>query len=299
MFPTLNTIGSTITSNPIDCQYINDIIVTNGIYDDLYATRIDENIKEPESFVIPDEWDSATYLHAKFNGDIFSGNSNFGVENTTNILIKRRIKGTYQWMPLFDILASSSADYNFVVIDPYGASGVTYEYAAVPIINGVENNYSIMECTVTFDNLIIIDPDETYGTPFDVSLSLTKNNTSSTILPIESKYPIYVANAINDYYTGNISATFINMVGCEVDEDTNHMEYRDKIMSFLNNRNIKYIKHPKGQCWLASIGTTIEDTDNGTPYTHSLSFDFTEVGDIYSNEDMDKFGMLDVGEEWW
>ena len=182
----------------------------NGVYDDLYATHINERIKEPNEFVVPSEWDEETYFHAKFNGDLYSGNADFGVENTTNIIVKRRKKGTYKWLPLFNIDADSSEDYNFAILDPYAASGITYEYAVVPIVNGVEGTYSIAECTVDFDSLIIIDKDETYFTPFDIEYSQQKNNTSSTIVPIGSKYPIYVANALNDYLSGNISATFIS-----------------------------------------------------------------------------------------
>ena len=34
-------------------------------------------------------------------------------------------------------------------------------------------------------------------------------------------------------------------------------------------------------------------------YNYKISFDFTEVGNIESNEDMNRFGFLDIGEEWW
>lgn len=298
MFPTLKMIGQTITSSPVQFQYVNNIVIKNGIYDDFYATKIDESIKASDSFTIPTEWDSATYLHAKFNGDIYSGNVDFGVDNTTNILVKRRKKGTYKWFPLFDIPASCSADYNFVVIDRYASSGVVYEYAVVPIINGMEASYSIEECKVQFDNLVIVDKDNIYATPFDIKMSQSKNNQSSTIVPIESKYPIYVSNAINDYYTGNISATFIRMNGCEINYER-PSEYQDEVMSFLNNRKIKFIKHPDGHSWIASVGNTVSDTDNGHPMAHGISFDFTEVGDIESNEDMSRYGFLNIGEEWW
>lgn len=88
MFPSLKMIGSTVTSHPIPLNYVNNIVIKNGVYDDFYATAIDESIKEPDSFIVPESWDSATYLHANFNGNIYSGNSDFGVENTTNVLFK-------------------------------------------------------------------------------------------------------------------------------------------------------------------------------------------------------------------
>ena len=291
-------IGQTISSLPIDLNYINYVKVENGIYDDLYVTGINEEVKEANNFVVPENWDSETELHAKFNGNLYAGNTDFGVENTTNIIVKRREKGTYQWFPLFNIEADSSEDFNFVIIDPYASSGVTYEYAVVPIINGLEGTYSIAEVKVEFDSLIIIDKDDTYSTPLDIEYSQQKNNTSSVVMPITSKYPIYVANALNDYYTGNISATFIEISNRTFVLD-NTTKYREKVLDFLNNRKIKYIKEPFGKCWIASVGNAISDENNGHHDAHGISFDFTEVGSIESNEDMNKFGFLDIGEEWW
>ena len=291
-------IGQALSSLPLELNHIDYVKLENGVYDDLYATHINERIKEPNEFVVPSEWDEETYFHAKFNGDLYSGNADFGVENTTNIIVKRRKKGTYKWLPLFNIDADSSEDYNFAILDPYAASGITYEYAVVPIVNGVEGTYSIAECTVDFDSLIIIDKDETYFTPFDIEYSQQKNNTSSTIVPIGSKYPIYVANALNDYLSGNISATFIEVVNRQIIFD-NTVKYREKVLDFLNNRKIKYIKEPFGKCWIASIGNAISDENNGHHDVHKISFDFTEVGNIESNEDMNRFGFLDIGEEWW
>ena len=290
-------IGQTISSLPVSLDYINYIKLENGIYDDFYATHVNKEIKEPDNFVVPEQWDEETYLHAKFNGNLFSGNADFGVENATNLVVKRRKKGSYEWFPMFAIDADSSDDFNFVIIDPYAASETTYEYAVVPIINGVEGTYSISECKVSFDRLVIIDADATYSTPYDVRYTQQKNNTSSTILPIGSKYPIYVANAMNDYYTGSVSATFLEY-SCGK-EFSDPVEYREKVLDFLNNRKVKFIKEPLGRCWIGVIGNAISDENEGHHYIHKISFDFTEVGNIESNEDMGKFGFLDIGEEWW
>lgn len=296
----MNIIGRTLSSVPVDFSYIKKIKIENGIYDDFYATGVNENIKDVNNFAVPNKWDEETYLHAKFEGNIFSGNADFGVENTSNIIIKRRKKGTYKWLPIYNIDVNSSDDFNFIIIDPYATSNVTYEYAVVPIINGLEGEYSIAEIRVEFDELIIIDKDSVYSTPFDISVSQQKNNTSSIILPISAKYPIYVANANNDYFTGNVSATFLSpFVTSDTDSNDGIIEYRDEVLDFLNNRKVKYIKDPFGKCWIASIGNTISDENQGHNYKHAISFDFTEVGDCESNEDMSKFGFLNIGEEWW
>lgn len=291
-------IGQTISSLPLGLNHINHVKIENGIYDDLYLTHINEDIKPSGKFSVPDVWDEETYLHAKFNGTLYSGNADFGVENTTNIIVKRRKKGTYKWFPFIALDADDSEDYNFIVVDPYAASGATYEYAVVPIINGVEGEYSIAECKVNFDDLVIIDKDETFSTKFDIKYSQQKNNTSSSVLPIESRYPSKVSNAVNDYYTGNISATFLEIENGEI-KTTNVTQYVEKVLDFLNNRKIKFIKEPNGKCWVASIGNAIPDDCSNHHDVHTISFDFEEVGSTTSNEDMNKFGLLDIGQEWW
>lgn len=291
-------IGQTISSLPVNFDYINHIKIRNGIYDDLYVTHINEELKTPNTFSVPDKWDEETYLHAKFSGNLFAGNTDFGIENTTDIILKRRKKGTYQWFPLYHIVVNSIDDFNFVLVDPYAASGTIYEYAVVPIVNGVEDTYSLAECEVSFDNLVIIDKDDSFSTSLDIEYSQQKNQTVSTILPIEAKYPIFVSNASNDYYTGNISATFLETLDGEY--ITSHTSsYRERVMEFLNNHKVKFIKEPYGKCWLAAIGSSISDSNNGHPEAHLISFDFTEVGDIESNKDMNRFGLLNIDEEWW
>lgn len=293
----MRMIGQTLSYLPIPLDHVDYMKVENGIYDDLYATHINKAVKQPNDYVVPDNWDEETYLHAKFNGNMISGNSDFGVENTAYILVKKRRKGTYKWFPFEVLEVDSSDDFNFVVFDKYGSSNTEYEYAVVPIIEGVEGTYFTADCKVSFNHLIIIDKDETYATMYDIQYNQQKNNTSSTVLPYQSKYPISVSNASNDYYTGNISATFIKDENCEPVLD-GMVEYQEKVLDFLNNRKVKFIKDPHGKCWIASIGTTVTDDLIATDL-RKISFDFTEVGDIESNEDMKKFGLLDISEEWW
>lgn len=294
-------IGVTISSAPIELNYINYVKIENGIYDDVYSTHVNDSVKSSFDFNVPDEWDTETYFHAKFNGDLSSGNTDFGIKNTSNIIVKRREVGKYQWMPLFNIEVDSVSDFDFTLTDPYARSYTSYEYAVVPIINNEEWTYSISDPVyVSFDCLVIIDKDDRYSTLFDISINQQKNNVSTNVVPIGAKYPIYVSNAMNDYYTGNISATFLNYDCSSHDIDENEViRFRYEVLDFLNNKKPKYIKDPFGRCWIATIGTAITDDENGGIATHKISFDFTEVGNISSNEDMNKFGLLELEKEWW
>ena len=294
-------IGQTLSSLPIDLNYVNYLKIENGIYDDMYATHINESLKSSGDFCVPEEWDEETYIHAKFSGNLYAGNTDFGIDKVTHIVIKRREIGEHKWMPLMVKEINSVNDFTFTETDKYAISNTDYEYAVVPIIDGEEWNYSISEpCEVSFDCLVVLDKDEGYSTLYDIDISATKNNTSSTITSWGKKYPIYVANAFNDYYTGDVTATFINMDCNNMNPSVKEVtKFRNKLMDFLNNRKIKYIKDPLGRCWIACIGTSITDEDGGHPIAHKVSFNFTEIGDVNSNSDMYKYGFLNIGREWW
>lgn len=295
------TIGlTTITSLPLSLNSVDYVRIENGNYNDVYASHILSE-SNPYTYNVPEEWEDGAYFHSRFNGDLNCGNSKYGLDNTTNLIIKRREYGNHKWMPLFNIDIFSLDSFNFSIVDPYVAANTIYEYAAVTIVDGEEFNYCISEpCEAKFNNLYIMDVDERYLTPYDISISQQKNNTSSTIVPIQNKYPIYVANASNDYYSGNISATFLNYDCVEGDISLkDSLKLRNNILNFLNNKKPKYIKDPFGRCWIAAIGTVISDEETDCKDIHKISFDFTEIGDTLSNEDMNTFGFLEIEKEWW
>lgn len=294
--------GQIISDTPSDgMENITDFELSNAVFDDFYGKHIEETDTTID-IIPPKQWILGTYFHAKFSGNTYCGNADFDVDNTKDILVKRRKKGEFKWFTLYDIPATGAEDYIFTVYDPYAPKGAL-EYALVPVINGVETDYSIGEIYYDFDGLMLIENDKTIWTVTDIELDEQKNTQVGVSNTLEGKYPYVFFNGENDYYTGSLSATFIKLLDvpgrCFADtSDELHAHYAE-VMDFLNDRRAKILKYADGRVRMIEITTPPSDSSPDHFDKHTISFDYTEIGDPYSNEDMNNYGFLDVGEEWW
>ena len=71
------------------------------------------------------------------------------------------------------------------------------------------------------------------------------------------------------------------------------------MLDFLVNENVKILKYFDGRSFMVEITDVPTDTSSEHPDKHTISFTFTEVGNLLSNEDMYVNGFLDISEEWW
>lgn len=131
--------------------------IENGVFDEVY---LDSDIQREHGTAIPD-WGYSTILDAKFHNNLLAGNVDFSLSAISAMVIKRRKKGSYKWTTIHQIPINDEDDFDFYYNDITVASQTTYEYAAVPIINGVEGTYQVIDVAVAFDGAFIIDP--TYG----------------------------------------------------------------------------------------------------------------------------------------
>ncbi len=150
---------------------------------------------------------------------------------------------------------------------------------------------------------MLIENDKTIWTVTDIELDEQKNTQVGVSNTLEGKYPYVFFNGENDYYTGSLSATFIKLLDvpgrCFADtSDELHAHYAE-VMDFLNDRRAKILKYADGRVRMIEITTPPSDSSPDHFDKHTISFDYTEIGDPYSNEDMNNYGFLDVGEEWW
>lgn len=291
--------GAPLETAPIsEVKNITVVTLSNAAYDDLYAVRMGG----PPSFEGPppalEEWTENTFLHARFDGDIYCGNTDFGVNNTTNLLVKRRKKGEFQWMTLFDIPAVKVEDYEFTVHDPYAPIG-TLEYAVVPIINGYESEYSITEIEYDFDGLLLIERDRTIWTLTDIVISEEKNSQIGVCNTIFGKYPYIFQQGENDYFTGTLSATFIEPENHRLADTGRFHRHYAEVLEFLNDRKPKILKYDDGRIRLISVTSPPTDVADEHRDKHTISFRYAEIGSVDSNQDMNSYGFLDVGEQWW
>lgn len=291
---------SIISTEPI-LHEINDVTISGAIFD---ALRIDTEITS--DFDISEEWTETTKLLALFDGNLYSGNVDLSVKNTSDLIVKRRKYGEFSWFNMFDIPVENADSFNFNIIDRYANACTQYQYAVVPIINGLEGEYNFgrneltdeeyIECE--FDGIVILDRDTEYSTFLNLEMEFQKNQGSNYIVPLNSKYPYIVNNDLNNYYSGSISAAFLKFENCEY-QKLDSVQYREDFLNFLINDNFKILKIYDGRSYMIEIVDTPTDSNSEHPELHIISFNFVEVGDPLSNEDMYLNGFLDISEAWW
>ena len=146
-----------VISTPTDIDNINKIELSNGIYDELFVTN---DVESELAETIQQEWDFNTILHATFDGNALAGNINWAIDTISDIAIKRRKVGEFDWITLETKEVNSFDDFSIVGIDKTAAPNFEYEYVVIPILNGIEGNYSsATPLKVTSNSLVILDKD--------------------------------------------------------------------------------------------------------------------------------------------
>ena len=285
---------NSLSITPSNASNINDITLKNGVIDDLHITR-DTSYAFTTT---PPDWDYDTILHALFNGNLHAGNVDFSIEQCSAIRIKRRKKGEFQWMTLFEIPIEKVEDFNFERFDYLVRANVEYEYGFFAILNDIEGSPDINSIECKFDGVFIVGRDKIFNTLLDIEHSEKRNRPVGVINTIDKKYPITVSNGNNNYYSGNVKGTFVELdkTTCEFNfEDS--WKYREKLDEFLYDGESKILKFDRGQMWLVNIVDRQPDTNNGHPDFVTSEFSWVEVGDCENFEDLYDAGLLDY--EGW
>lgn len=283
-----NTIDRTSTN----VSSIDSFKIKNGIYDDLYISKNTNRIYET---TIPTVWNFDSLLYATFENSLNAGNVDFTLDQVSSIRIKRREKGTFNWITLFEIIISDENDFYFEKFDRYARSNIEYEYASIPVLNGVEglsyNNSVLSE----FEGLAIIEKEVAFKTILEVNLQSQKNRPNTIVNTIDRKFPFVVSNGMNNYYSGSANGLFV-----ETDYTTgqfkteNGWAYRDQLMEFLQNGKPKILKHYDGRMWLVAIVGDPSEQVDGHPDKVITYFEWVEVGDCNSSRDLYDNNFIDV-----
>lgn len=134
---------------------IHSVWLGNAIFQEFYVT-VNTGIDTGTPF--PPGWGSDVLMHGDFTkGTLQAGNcGDFNCEYTSDILIKRREKGTFRWTTLFHRKINDDIDFQLFFYDRYARSNVLYEYALVRVYEREEREYIIRECYSEFDGYFII-----------------------------------------------------------------------------------------------------------------------------------------------
>lgn len=285
-----------LNSAPSTVENITSTKLTNAIFDHFNVTR---DTTLPTNMDIPDNWTYETILNAAFDGTTSAGNLDYMVEQIGGIKIKRRVKGQFNWLTLSYVPISEVDDLAFTFNDFLNAYDTEYEYALVPVVNGVEGEYIIDEVLSKFSGVFIGDAYQSFKFLFDVNYtSNARNQQIGTFMPLGREYPIIVANGVLSYESGTFTGTILN----DDFEQTGQINRaaivakKDAIKDYLTNKKPKILKDWNGNVWLVMIVDNVPvnykaGSGMGIP---QVQFNWVEVGKADNQQDLFDAGIVNI-----
>lgn len=278
---------------PVNAGGFTEVEIYRAIYDHIDISS-DTTIT---SKLPPTQWDYGTIMDCDFNGNISGGTIKDFSSGVTEIRIKRRKAGEFDWSIIKSYKISSSEDLSFVFNDYMTAQATEYEYAYVPVFGSVEGQYAISTVMSQFDGVFICDA----NTIFKFNMGVEYGSTD-TVQQIGSfnvlgrKYPVVMSNGLANYQTGQLSG----LVLPDDFEDTRkidgvaNVQQSKKLLEFLTNKKPKIIKDRNQNEWLVIIQSpSLSYVNSAGQSVISASMQWTEIGDANSKDDLVKAGMME------
>lgn len=287
--------GNSLDIAPTSVNNVTTVQVQNGIFDHFHLTN---NVTNDYSPIKNTEWAYLDIIVANFDGNINGGNVDFLLQYLTAIKVKRRIKGTFNWVTLKTVSIKAFEDLNFAFNDYIAANNTDYEYALVPILNGAEGDYITNSITSQFKGVFICEKDSIYKFYAGVAYGTGKRVKKIGVFePYGSKYPVIVANAKTNYYSNSISFTVLPL-DYEKDRIMDRYEINkltEEILNYITDNKAKIIKD-----WNNSIHLVYPSSEPNITYDNNwgmgkvdISFDYVEVGDANNEKDLMEFGLVE------
>lgn len=271
---------------PTDFTNTNNIRIKNGIYDHMNITK---DVDFDYTTELPGKWNLQTQFDADFNGTITAGNVDYILAQISSIKVKRRVKGTFDWITLFTVPISKVSDVDFVRYDYIAKNNETYEYAIVPVIGNTEGEYSINSIKSEFYGIFITDNKSSYKFLEGASYSGNERSNQTGIFePYGSKYPVVIKNGALSYDKGTLTGTVITFDANQELDREGTIERLKAIENFLTEPTGKILKDFNGNIWLVSITDNIPVTyysEVGMGFAQ-VSFNWNEIGSATDSGDL-------------
>lgn len=280
---------------PTSVNNIDKFQIQNAVYDHIDLSK---NVRFSYTTELP-KWDFDTILDTDFENGIGGGNVDFTLGQLTSIKIKRRRKGDFNWITIQEIPVNSEADLNMIKFDYFVPSGKEFEWALVPILNGVEGQYIVDSLVTEFNGVFISDVTNTFKLKAQVSYnSRTSMQSVGQITPLGRRYPVVIKNGKADYEIGSVSGTLLNDEFFE-NGTVDRVDIVDKIdafNSFLKNGKPKIIKDWNGNIWLILISgnPSVTYNNNYGMGVASTSFEWVEQGKYDNEDDLYDNGLIEL-----
>lgn len=286
--------GNTIDPMPTNVNKITSTKISGGVF-----THINESIdiESDYSTTIPTEWDVDTILNCAFNDSLGAGNLGEVTKNVTSIRIKRRKKGTFDWITIKEIPINTADDFTFIFTDNLASNFTQYEYAYVPVQDQTEGGYIVEEIYSKFNGVFICDADTAYkfyaGVEYGSTNSVQKIGTYE---PFGRKYPVIVSNGVLGYDQGNVSGLVLpkNYEDNKIIDRRAIVSERNTLIKWLTNKKPKMLKDWNGNEWLIIfVGNpqTSYDSSYGMG-VQSVSAEWTQTGDPTNKSDLYVNGLI-------
>lgn len=269
---------------------ITSFVISKVVLDEMYATK---NILVKFNWTIPDDWDFQTLLHGTYQGNTNAGNVSYTEEIVSKVKIKKRFAGDFVWKTIYEKNINVNQDFNFEFYDYYEPSNRDIEYAYVAVIAGTDSDTFSNTVRSAFHSYFLCGKDISYPMILDTSNDVTYNRESSTIVSPGRKYPYVVCNGSARYYSGTITATFIEPKNCGFDK-ANGWKYRNQLDRFLTDGNAKILKSFEGDMWMVNISGSLPRTQNGHFQNISHQIEWVECGDPTMIGDLYDYGFIDT-----
>lgn len=275
---------------------INNTKISNGVFDHINITRDTTHSYSP----VKPPWTYYTILESTFNNTINGGNTNILLSQLEAVKIKRRLKGSFNWITLKEIPINTIEDLNISYQDSYVASYSTYEWALVPILNGaIEAEYIINEMPTFFDGVFISNQDTIFKLYNGVVYGqTTRNKNIGIIQTIGNRYPVFINNSAVDYEQGQITGTLYgyNFETNRTISRSDVVRQTEDLLNIVTSGNAFIIKDWNGNIKLVRMNPSPSVSYNsayGNGIT-SVSFDWTEQGEYNSQNDLYRNRLIDV-----
>ena len=279
---------------PTDINNITYTRVQNGIFDHFNVSR---DTSFDYSTIIPTDWDADTLMNADFAGNVSAGNVAQVAAGVTSVRVKRRIKGTFDWITIREIPVTKPEDLSFVITDNLNAYNVEYEYAYVPMMEDVEGNYIVESILSKFEGVFICDIDTVFkfyaGVEYDTNDAIQQ---VGVFQPFNRKYPIVVSNSIMQYQTGSIGGWVLpeDYEDTHVFDRSKIVKEKEALLNFLMNKKPNILKDMNGNNWLVYFtgNPTVTYDNNYGQGMLKVSAKWTEVGDPNDKTDLYENGLI-------
>lgn len=286
---------NTLNPSPLRSGTYNSVTLENGIFSHWYVTK---DVSSEYSSDEPTTWDYLTVMDANFNGTLQAGNIGYLIDNIEGIKIKRRVVGEYDWITIGYVDAQQLGEtLSFTINDYLNQNNVNYEYAFVPVLEGIEGNYISNTIASKFDGVFICDMETIYKFYAGVSYGNAKRvHKVGVFEPLGRKYPVIVSNALLNYETGSLNGTVLNrdFMQTKILDAKAMIDERKALLDFLTNKKAKILKDWNGNYWLIVItdSPSISYANDSGMRVANIGINWTEIGDAHSGTDLYNSGIL-------